>query len=435
MINIWYRINTMAEKQFFDYKELVDGIIVPAHLLAFYDVSFSEFLKKSKLPFIIDPMTYLWSMDVSYVTKDDELKKSYKKYVEKLNCNIGNILGYINIYLFNYVESDLHNFISKVLSFQETLGEFEEAPRSKSILRIKKYQKKSVDIKIKPNSYVPPYFYFSNVIGTPYRLNNEIMKYTIKLDRYEYNDITPCLCMDKEVISDDDSRNRIIEDFSNFNQVIIWINDFDERLTNIAELSYFKDLINSFKDNGVHVINLYGCYFSVLLNYFGLDTFSSGINISHRKSIDSIPTGGGQPIRYYEPNIKMEIINEIAYRLYMRHPELFLCECPICREYFLKIKDITSNKENVLSDLFIDLKDSKGKIIRKAKMDWKNSRLHFLYCRKKEIIEQNNLPSNEIIKKLKDDYEYLSSTLDFRFYNFTSVEYLKHWYEIISERS
>src|SRR5208283_3134909 len=119
MTELWYRFNVFAERQFFGESKLIDGVIVPAHVLAYYEVSMSDFLKNTNLPFLVDPVSYVWNISVKLLKNENsELKKSYGKLVEKLDCKIGNLLGKYEIERVSFQKSDFDEFVERTLSFQ-----------------------------------------------------------------------------------------------------------------------------------------------------------------------------------------------------------------------------------------------------------------------------------------------------------------------------
>jgi hypothetical protein len=416
----------MGEKELFSYKQLLDGVMVPAHFAAFYDPSLGSFLSDNKLPFIIDPMTYACDTFNNVLMNDkDSYKKSYIKYFEKLKIepNLMNINTIINMN-----DDFLEEFIDKILSFQYKVT-LSENPRKKSLDRIRKYGNKSEIEKEKPAYLVPPYFYFNRVTDQKYELNKRIAIIAHKNNKYNL-EICPCLCFSKDVISQITTIEKIVEDYSFSKKIIIWINNFDDRLVNYNNLLNLKNLIEKFSSQDIKILNLYGSYFSIILGYYGLDSFSSGICISHKKDINTKSTGGGLPFRYYEPNLKLEIMNYDALRLYSNYPELFICNCPICQPYSNKINECQTvpEREAFLESLFID---KKYPTFKKALMDWKNSRIHFMHVRKNEIEEQK-LNEKSIIKtKLMNSYIKLS-TIDISFIkSINSIEYLKRWHDVL----
>lgn len=438
MSEIWYRLNTIGEKNLFLTPLLMDGIVVPAHLLAFYDPSLSNIIKDTSLPFLIDPMTYVWERAPRNIRKPNgELKKSYQKYVDKLDCVIGyNLRNDPPIQ--QYSMEDLSEFVSKILTFQYSLGTFSDSPRARSIDRIRARSRKQSQ-RIKPVALIPPYFYFNNMTSPGYQLTLDSARLANEHELSEENNITSLLCFSQEVAQSERSRNKLVEDFSESYGVILWIDSFNDRTSSVGLLRNVRFLVQEFQENGTLVINLYGSYFSELLHYFGLEKFSSGIALSHQKRVDAIAGGGGLPLRYYDPTLKIEILNDVAFQFYSEHPEYFVCECPFCRDTFESLQQTSTREEReVLFDpFFIEIRrinrEGKSEVVRPAKMNWFNTRLHFMHARRNEIDEIHEASISQISQSLRDDYAQLRRTIRFNEYNrINSADHLLRWVEAIS---
>lgn len=438
MSEIWYRLNTIGEKNLFLTSSLMDGIVVPAHLLAFYDPSLSNIIKDTSLPFLIDPMTYVWERNPRNIRKPNgELKKSYLKYIEKLDCVIGNNLRNVPP-LQQYSVEDFTEYVSKILTFQYTMGSFVESPRSRSIDRIRARRRKQ-SLRIKPVALIPPYFYFNNTNSLGYRLTLDSTRLANENEISEENNIIPLLCFSQEVIQSERYRNQLVEDFSDSYGVIIWIDSFDDRSSSVGLLRNFRFLVQEFHENRALVINLYGSYFSELLHYFGLDKFSSGIALSHQKRVDAVASGGGLPLRYYDPTLKMEILNDDAFQFYSKHPEYFICECPFCRDTYENLQQTSTREEReaLFDPFFIEIRrisrEGKSEVVRPAHMNWAKTRLHFMHVRRKEIEEIQETSISQISQSLSDDYHQIRRTINFNEYNrINSADHLLRWVDAIS---
>lgn len=440
MTELWYRINLFAEKRFFKKRKYIDGLIVPAHLIAYYEIAVPEFLKDLKLPFIVDPVTYLWELDPSIVYKGVDLKKSYSKFVEELDCKVASMLGKQRIALIKTDSSEFQDFVYKVLKFQ-LLGErIEETPRHHSMKRIKSYRKKETSeaSTIQPFALVPPYFHFQTTNADPYDKTIQAAKLAKDSIYSKKFKIYPVLCMDKSILLDESSRNRIFEDFKHYSGIIFWINEFDETKAHQNELRGFVDLVSKFHEVNIDVIHFYGGYFSLMLSHIGLSKLSSGICYLRFKNVFAKGGGGGLPVRYYEPHLKIKLMGDDMFRLYLKAPDLFTCNCSYCSKFSDKYKTLQSRikKEQHLSKFF-GIHNDKRQIVEKGKIDWETSRLHFLYQRKMEqtFLKKNNLP--EVISDLRMSYKSLQDNQvdPNRLHNFDSYDYLKRWTDCLEDKA
>ena len=142
MTELWYRFNLFAEKKFFT-KNLVDCLIVPAHLVAYYEIAMPEFLREIDMPFLIDPVTYVWGIDKRFISKEGRLKKSYTKFIERLDCSIASMLGTQPIQRTQKNSLEFQKFTEKILRFQLLEEDLKKPPRRRSIERIKRYREKN----------------------------------------------------------------------------------------------------------------------------------------------------------------------------------------------------------------------------------------------------------------------------------------------------
>lgn len=446
MTELWYRFNVFAEKQFFENKDLVDGMIIPAHVIAYYEMSFPEFIKSTNLPFIIDPVSYVWDIGGRFITNENgELKKSYSKLVEKLDCKIGNLLGKYKLGNVAFQETDFHEFIECVLNFQLLNFCSKKPQRLNSIQRLKERirliegQESVIEPKTaEPYALIPPYFYFSRVGEEGYDRTLHAAKYA-KSSKFANRRIFPCLCMNRSVLEQPQMLNKILDDFKDFTGIVFWIDSFDENSATLLELENLTKFVNALHLQGKEVINLYGGYFSLLLHYAGMSKMSCGICYSSQRNVFSEIGGGGLPVRYYEPYLKQKIMPDVMLKLYSERPELFSCDCPICQNYSSicqSPKTAVSEKAIALKKFFVNEESCKNGDDKKEKciIDWESSRLHFLNHRKKEqeIINNSTLPV--ILDKLKKDKQKLTR---YRFdpfvygFQFETIDYLSNWPQAI----
>jgi len=434
MVELWYRFNFLGEKQFFERRDLIDGLVISAHLVAYYNLSIPQFLSKVNLPILIDPMTFLWGLNPRFVLKGGELRKSYSKLVEKLDCRVANILGEKMIQGIETDSDQFGEFVLNVLKFQSVDKEVKETPRRRSMERIKHHREETQtdrSTQIQHYALIPPYFYFTNVEGNPYEKTVQAAKIAEDTKYGEKYKICPCLCMDKSMLHDEAQQHKVVEDFKDYSEVILWISNLDETEASMEELKGLISLVSKFKESKTDVINFYGGYFSLALNNIGLSKLSSGICFSRRKDVFAEVGGGGLPIRYYEPHLKIKMLADDMFHLYRHAPELFVCNCPICSELSAKYRSAQTarEREEQLGDFFGELGEG-GRMKREGRINWENSRLHFLHVRRMEQDFVNKNPSSQIVSDLEEKYNTVCSSnikRDPHPYRFGSYEYLKLW--------
>ena len=425
MTELWYRLNVFAEKPFINDK-FADGVIVPANLIAYYEIAMPELLNECKLPFLIDPMSFVWGIDAPISDDGKGLRKSFTKLVEKLNCSTASMLGKEKIQTIQVGSSEFDDFILNFLRLQMINTPTLSSPRRQSIDRIKRFKQKQVlnESACFPYALIPPYFYFETVIGNSYQ--RTFYAANKAKDFFSERKIFPCLCMSKSVLAEDDYIETLVDDFKGFAGINLWIDDFDETNASFRELTNFSKLIQRFRENQLEVVNFYGGFFSLMLHHAGLSKLSCGICYSRSKQVQSPQGGGGLPIRYYEPHLKRKLpIADMAI-IYSEIPALFTCSCPICSTYSenfaAKSKE---DRDRILVDFFTGKKSSDGKTTHGV-IDWEKSRLHFLYSQKAESEQIENESLNSTLANIRENYDLLKRK-QFNDFRYGSYEYLRLW--------
>lgn len=430
MTELWYRFNVFAERQFFEKTALIDGIIVPAHVIAYYELSFPEFLRQCELPFIVDPVTYVWNIDPQCISNGNgDIKKSYERLAEKYSSSVGRLLGKHLLRDVTISPDDFEAFVTGVLRFQLLQSDKDSPSRVKSISLLKKRisliqgtpspteEKKRV-----PYALIPPYFFFRKVTDSAYEKTVRAFQIAQANPVFANFKIFPCLCMDRSVLNDAVQIEQILTDFQDCSGILLWINGFEETSASLPDLISLTTFIKTLSKGGKEIINLYGGYFSLLLKYAGLSKVSSGICYSSSRKVFSEASGGGLPVRYYEPNLKVKIMRENMFRLYNDKSFLFNCQCPICKEFIQKCKDQTGKREQLLSCFFLG--DERGGTV----IDWASSRLHFLHCRKAEQAKLQKEQVQDTIANIESSYNaMITADVDPIRYNFSSIDHLRNW--------
>lgn len=423
MIELWYRLNLFAEKQFLDKRlGLSQGLIVPANIVAYYQIAMPELLSDFGLPFLVDPA--IPDCLTRPVVSDNDQKQSLIRLEEKLGCEL---CGPKLRDTLKIGSTTFDDFITKVVQLQLVGENKEEQPRNKSMARIKRTLGKSVEIKqslVRPHAIIPPYFYFNNTVGEAY--NKSVYAANFAKDHGSSStNIYPCICMDRQLLLDKEGLSKIANDFKQFKGIIMWIDDFDETEASLQELASFNEFVKIIRSSKNEIINLFGGYFSLLLNYSGLTHLSCGICYSRSRKVSSVAGGGGMPIRYYEPHLKIKLPVGEVFKLYSDNPQLFTCDCPICSEYAEKASQNKDKEslEPILKNFLIgdEATGTRGLI------DWQNSRYHFLYTQKKEQTVLARQSKDISISNVEETYNQLKMQIQPIRYGIRQLEYLKRW--------
>lgn len=393
-MKIYYRYNNTI-RDILSKNELANtfyGIVIPATLAKYYKNSISTFFEHFTKPYFIDPMTYFLNQSIKNICNEKNLpRKSYRMLVEEyLDVNIeydlNNIHEIEDDFLTLYLDKiGLDRFCSNVLQFQKECFKKTE---------IDEFAEEYLNEKIKEKNYldflIAPYFLIED--EDSYNLNRDCIQMSLKLIKPDDPPLYGCFTISKSFLNDNPRIiRRILEDFKELNNFIIWISDFDAYKENFTNLQSLKEIIKNLSDNNKkNIINLYGDYFSLILSKFGLTGFCSSISGGNKKRARLYKgSGGGPSTKVYIPQLHREIIEE-NFRAQLQANRKLICDCTKCKEI---ISGLKKQHPNFINYYINEL------------MSNKNYLIHFIYCRatEKEFIQNNDL--NSIIGELKEKKE------------------------------
>jgi len=369
-----------------DTRDWYDGLVIPANLLLYQYRGTPAVIYYCRQPFFIDPMSYLFAYPFEdfkkRITKgESKFKPSYVKLIEGYGED-PEILHNQNYYtLVQYLlnsKKELGTFINNCMNFQ-----FNNV--NDTINNSKEFLQEDESLDFRPEFLIPPYFLFSSN-GHYNELNFSVLDYCWgNKTSWENIDIFPMLLMQKESLNEEfikELKNR----FGNYDfpGYCLWVENFDERLVTVDQITNLMNLIEVFSEGkSKQIVLLFGGFFSMLLFKYGLNCISHGIAYSEMKSMHAAvrQMGGGVPIRYYIPELHQFLTIKNSLQILRIRKDL-LCNCPICQRL------VQSDPENITR--FEDEEEL--------------AELHFLYNRRKEKSTISRLNGKDIIKYL--DYIY-----------------------------
>lgn len=112
------------------------------------------------------------------------------------------------------------------------------------------------------------------------------------------------------------------------NLTFYWITGFDERAVHVDELI---DMWNEIADASAErrLVNLYGGFFSICMEFAGLWAFNNGLGYSESRGWPQLDATGAAPPRYYVRDAHMYLPPATASALVDGDPAL-RCPCEIC---------------------------------------------------------------------------------------------------------
>jgi len=401
----YYRLNLAGEKKLFkDYLDDYYGICIGAHIFAHGENWITAFLEDLQKPFFIDPLTYLLNQSIEKIMKKNQIRKSFTKLLKNYSEDIQTyflrdersleIKDFIDNQQINQIFID--DFVKSTLDFQRKIGEH-DTPSEESVNDfLREFSPDTKKKILKPEFLVTPYFYFSSLTDKWYIVSKELAKSAIS-QKQKNEQIYGIICMSSSLLKNPKALVQIINDFNFIDGFIIWISNFNEYISDIKQLYNFIIFIKLLSKLDKPIINLYGGYFSIIVNKFGLEGAVSGICYSESKDAKAPPPkGGGAPLRYYIKNAKFKVVEANARRYYGSNPIEILCNCDICNG----IKSELVHKKYTslfLSEFFKNLSSTQTKE-------------HFILNRSKEETELTGKSINECIQILEDLFEICQNT-------------------------
>jgi hypothetical protein len=313
-------------------SEDVDGLVVGGHIFAWGQSWVSVFLQELRKPFLIDPMTYAFAKDPSFILREEgSLRKSYEGLRDWYDWRLGETAGRRPLRPDDFGNGNdreaIETFVTKVMEFQKGVPELSDNLQSS----LKKYGEivgeEFVKDTLSPQFFLSPYFQATDKEDPWYGITVECARVANGLG--DYKPLVPILCLSEAFITDDQGREQICADMSGYDICVLWISGLNEHSASLGTLTAFKQLVEELSKRGVRTINMYGGYLSLLLHDSGIDVTCCGPGYGESKSADQPATGGGFPDRYYVPRAKVTVVEANARTFLARNPE-FVCDCDTC---------------------------------------------------------------------------------------------------------
>lgn len=320
-----------------DAAHTIDGLVIPAHILAYQTPSTSAFV--TSLPgkdYVIDPMTFIFQNPRNHHLSDSnpsQLRPSVGNLCDEYHASLAaSVKAHKDLAPNNF--PDLAEFCQNVATFQLDAvrnGSEESAAR-------KYLDRYELTRPTQPLCLLAPYFRFGEARDEWYTLSLRCATLSAELD----TDIpvAPVICCPAGTLQSGESR--IVEDYGGFKYVYIWVDDYKETRATVDEIRAVKRFVRSLVASGVErVAALYGGYLQVMSAHDGLRSVSHGVLYTEDKSYRLSPGSGGPPERYYIPRFhQFRSLSQTDLILH-QHPQL-MCSCEVCVEV------LEGNPDNII---------------------------------------------------------------------------------------
>jgi hypothetical protein len=411
---VFLRLGSHSEKQYvIKTLRLFRGALVGANLLESTPgatVSFALNVIGQGRAFAIDPLTYTFGMDLSYIksetidrakgkgAKKITLKKSFAKLAEELGSPVSDAVAKDRpVKPGDFDEDTTEPFCESVYSYQaERMRTYFEAD-----VQLKEFSTECPD----PTFVFAPYFYI------PYpqsgwrewrELNLKLAKTFAQIDgEVEKHGV---ICIDQRALDDGERWLRTCRAFieTALPAFWLWLSPLNEEKIGDTRLQSLAEGIRVFEDAGRRVYNMHGGYLSALLSKRGLTGFSHGVGYGESK--DVVPVVGVivPTVNYHYPplHVRTSIIDveNALSELEIFDADNFhekICDCTVCKGV------IAGDLKNLRQ--FGDFVLKKGNQRESQTPDSaKKCRLHFLLARRKEIDHVSELSPKDLTQELRD---------------------------------
>ena len=400
-----------AEKEYIlKLSKQFDGIIVGANIVeATAGATASLLGQKLKIPYYIDPMTYVFGCDLEGIRSEQKRKgitvTDYKRAYKKLAAELGGLFLNVLEKSRSIVPEDFTSESLKQVC--QTVVDYQLKRLHREFENDDEYKDYAKDVS-KPTAVFAPYFLIKS---------EEWDKWFDLFIRLSGNSagikpgvpVHSVLCADYKMLIDESFINRVITELpaTNVNGVWLWFSNFDEWMVQEKYLLAFKDLVEKLGKKGLEVYNRHGGYFSLALNKFGMTGISHAVGYGEKKDAQQVKGPPNAPVvNYYLPDMYKRFgvldIEVCLDALKITTPQDFhekICGCVIC-------KGVVKNSKfdfQRFGDKHFATPKSKRKSQTSAAA--KRCRFHFLINR---IVERDFIASNDInaiIQKISDAKE------------------------------
>ena len=332
-LDLFIRLNLARESNWIeDFKDQSFTILVPAHILESYQKAFARTITRSGKPFIIDPVTYIFSVERMPFNE----KRWFPKLTDQYNLDVLLTTEDKTIYPDTFLEHgngtrELYSFVDSILNYQRNrvkdlyseIAEMEEFD-SEEPLNI------SID-DLRPRLLLAPYFF--NDIGSTdsINLNIETLKMAVQL-KEEGEKVFAVIAIDKTWLSFPSDIEALISQYNieGVDGYFIWISDFREYSEPADNLTNYVNFVKIIAKLAKPVYSLYGGLFSLLLKDKGMQGVTHSICYGEHKDV-SVESGMLAIIRYYDKDLRVKApYGKLADLLKITKREM--CKCEYCRE-------------------------------------------------------------------------------------------------------
>lgn len=314
-----------------DVREAFDFLLVPGTIAAYYADATAAFVLSSQLDYVIEPRTPLFQGRIP------EPKASHYSLAERLGATVrtrmgeDNVRAEVNFARNVYTPPVIRELVDSVISFQRGYGG--RAPEIEG--RLTRYRQLLAEAlqrpaledgepAARPPSFIlAPYFAVESLADPWWDVCLAIWDVCTQLEAPAR--ISPVVAVASPGVL---SRALVATPGDLSPTCFFWITGFDERTAPERELATLWEAVSE-NSSRRSLVNLYGSFFSVCLEYARLWGFNNGLGYSESRSWPELPSTGAAPPRYYLPNLHLFLPPAVAQLITDADP-FFRCPCAVC---------------------------------------------------------------------------------------------------------
>jgi len=320
-------------------RQLTDAIVVPANILAHQAAVTPYYVRSFGVPYLIDPMSYLFSR-TDWCRPEGGMRPSVAKLartmgpaVEAICCDAGRALVPRDL-----GDSAVAEIANAAVRFQAV--DVPETP-SRRIAQYFRFLRKDAPTPSGggPAAITAPYFHLEAGSNETSNWLDANMRVVDALRATGTPSVACVLFFSQEFLegSDPGTWSQIVRSYAACaaDTIFLWPDDFRDDFHRTGVGRGLADLVRALAPSGRTLISLYGGYYSLLLYKLGLSGISHGILYTqHRRSDAAGSRAGPPPVRYYFPAFHQFRTILQASRILQAAGNPVPCDCPVCQRTF-----------------------------------------------------------------------------------------------------
>lgn len=334
------RLGTHAEKDYLlRATDWYGELLINANLLEGTASSTSYFafdLARRNRPFFVDPVTYAFALDESYIKSQDvrgewRFKRTFLSLAKRygLADESSDQIHRLDAQTLSKDDAFRRSFCQSVLRYQHA--------------KIRETLEEDADFiadeipDMAPARLIAPYFFLSDHEWISLGANLVQVSSEIARERFECG-VWALICFDGLLLDQDDFIDTICDFYADLpcDGFGLWFTNFDEHRATFSQIAGLARLVRRLKERkpDADIIDMYGGYFAALLCPLGISGISHGVGYGERRDIVPVVGGGLPPAKYYLPPVHDQIhihdLVPLATSLTVQDFQNQICQCVIC---------------------------------------------------------------------------------------------------------